>query len=128
MVNGETYRVTCVSFGTPHGAVVVDDVECVDIAHLGHSLGTHALFPRGASIVFIQVLDKAHIKARLWQHREGEIAFTPEAACVALTVAVMLQKIVSEADVSMGATISHVEWNRMENKVYVTGLSDLLPA
>lgn len=126
MVNGEICRVTCISFGTPHGAVFVDDAESADVAHLGPSLETHALFPRGASIVFFQVLDEAHIKARLWQRGQGEIAFTPEAACVALTVAVMLRKTIREADVSMGGNTFHVVWNDIEDTVYLTGAADVV--
>lgn len=126
MVDGEVYKVTCVSFGTPHGAVLVDDVDSIDVGRLGYSLGTHALFPKGASIVFIQVLDRIHIKARLWQQGQGKAAFTPEAACVALVVSVMLQKVETAADVSMGDNTFHVEWNRMEDNVYLTGSIDLV--
>lgn len=126
MVNGEIFRVTCVSFGTPHGAVLVDDVEAIDVTQLGTSLGTHVLFPKGASIVFIQVLDKAHIKARLWHRGEGEIGFTPEAACVAMTAAKMLQKIMWESDVLMGGNNFHVVWNVKDDNVCITGLADLV--
>ena len=103
MVNGECYRVTAMSFGTPHGAVFVDDVDKIDVPTLGFALGTHALFPKGASIVFIQVIDKENLKARLWQRGKGEASFTPEAACVAGTAARMLQKTFKdEIDVSIG--------------------------
>lgn len=127
MVNGEVYKVTCVSFGTPHGAVLVDDVDSVDVPSIGSALGTHALFPKGASIVFIQVIDGGTLKARLWQRGEGEIAFTPEAACVAAAVATMLQKIMKhETAVTLGDYTVRVKWDRGVNEVYLTGPAELI--
>ena len=103
MVDGECYRVTALSFDSPHGVIIVDDVDSVDVPALGLSLGTHPLFPKGANIVFIQMLDKETLKARLWQLDEGEIPFTSEAVCVAGTAAMMLQKILTgKANVIMG--------------------------
>ena len=113
MVDGTPYEVTALSFGTPHGAVLVDDVDSVDVPSLGHALGTHALFPMGAGIVFLQVLDGKQVKARLWRKDEGGIEFTREAACVAGTAAMMLQKIMkNQARVSMGGISACVKWDR----------------
>jgi len=127
MIDGKCHRVTAMSFGTPHGAVFVDDVNSVDVPALGSALGTHALFPKGASIVFIQALDQQSVKARLWRRGEGEAAFTPEAACVAGTAAMMCQKVLfNEADVSMGDSLFRVKWDRGGGEVTLTGPADLL--
>ena len=127
MVNGGPYRVTALSFGTPHGVVFVDDVDRVDVPSLGSSLGTHVLFPKGASIVFVQVLDNEHLNARLWQLGAGETAYSPEAACVAVAAAIMLQKVLQhEANVSMGGNTFSVKWDRGTDNVTLTGPADLV--
>ena len=129
MVNGECFRVTAMSFGTPHGAVFVDDLDSVDVSTIGAALGTHVLFPEGASIVFIQVLDKESIKVRLWQQNIGEYPFTPEAACVAGTAAMMCQKILyNKANITMGGETFRMKWDRFDDGVSLTGPSDLLLA
>lgn len=128
MVNGERYLITAMSFGTPHGAVVVDDVDSFDVPKLGSALGTHALFPKGASIVFIQVIDTDNLKARLWQRGEGEIPFTPEAVCVAGTAARMLRKTFKdEINVSMSGGKFNVNMSSGKdgNEVSITGHADL---
>ena len=128
MVNGECYPVTALSFGTPHGAVIVNDVESVDVPSLGSALGTHELFPDGASIVFIQVLDNETVRARLWQRGEGETAFTPEAVCVTATAAMILQKIMMyRANVLMSGNTFQVEWDRIGD-VKLTGPANLIQA
>lgn len=129
MVDGECYRVTAMSFGSPHGAVIVDDADSVDVPKVGSALGTHILFPKGASIVFIQVIDTRNLKARLWQRGKGETSFTPEAACVAGTAAKMLQKTFrDDMNVSMGGNIFNVSisWTKNGNEVSITGPADLL--
>ena len=129
MVKGECYKITAMSFGNPHGAVFVEDVDKVDVQTLGFALGNHVLFPKGANIVFIQVLDKNNVKARLWQRGEGEAVFTAEAACVAGTAAMMCQKTpFSQVSVSMGGNIFQMEWNRGKREVTLTGAEDLLTA
>ncbi len=112
LVDNAAYSVTAMSFGSPHGAVFVDDVDSVDVASLGAALGNHVLFPQGASIVFIQALDRHTLKARLWQRGVGETDYTPEGACVAGTAAILLLKTTERTvRVRMGGTVSDVEWN-----------------
>ncbi|MCL2036995.1 MAG: hypothetical protein FWG83_06385 [Oscillospiraceae bacterium] len=121
MVDGVCYKVTAMSFGTAHGAVFVEDVDSVDVATVGEALGTHKLFPQGASIVFVQMAEgnpKPTIKARVWQYGEGEVLFTPESACVAGTAAMMLQKtLFGEVEVSMGSHTLMVKKERNDGEI-----------
>ena len=127
MIDGDFYKVTALSFGSPHGAVFVDDVDAVDVPAIGSSLGTHRLFPKGASIVFVQMLDDENIKARLWQRNEGEKAYTAEAAGVAGVAAMMIHKVFfNKADIHMGDNVFLVEWDRAVNEVLLTGPAELL--
>ncbi|MCL2078341.1 MAG: hypothetical protein FWH17_00705 [Oscillospiraceae bacterium] len=121
MVNGKPYRVTALSFGAPHAAVFVDDVQSVDVQSVGSALGTHPLFPEGASVVFIQPLGKDSVAARLWQQKRGEIPFTREAGGVAGTAAMMLQKVLyNEISVHMGERSYAVKWDRNGDGVSIT--------
>ena len=127
MVDGACYKVTAMSFGSPHGAVFVEDVDNTDVSLLGVELGTHALFPKGANIVFIQVLDSENLKARLWQRDKGEIPFTLEAVCVAGVAARMLQKTLAyQINVSMGDTVFCVHWESLNGDINVSGPVELI--
>ena len=127
VINGNIYGVTALSLGSPHGAVIVDDVDSADVPVLGAALGTHVLFPKGANIVFIQVLDKESIKVRLWQRGAGEVQFAGESVAVAGIAAMMLQKVLSsDVKVSVGGTVFLVKWNRGRDEVTLTGPSELL--
>lgn len=127
MINGECYKVTAMSLGSPHGVVFTDDIDSVDVKKTGSALGTHSLFPKKASMVFIQVLDNETVKACLWHRDKGETAYTAEAVCVAGVAAIMLHRILTDkANVYMGGNKFLVEWNRGTNNVYLTGPADLL--
>lgn len=125
MINGESYLLTCVSFGNPHAAVFFDDLDNMDISHLGSLLENHSLFPKGASIVFVQVLDNHHIKARIWQQGEGEIGYSIQGAGVAYAAAIMTQQIFHDTSVEMPGGTFNVEWDRGKDLIYLTGKTQL---
>ena len=124
MVNGKSYKVTCLSFGTPHGIVFFEDIENADISGIGKSLEKHPLFPEGASIVFVQILCKTQIKARLWERGKGLVSYTNEAVCAAMTAAKMLHKVSENVDVFMGENKFNVNWDNLIDDVYITGPLD----
>lgn len=118
MVNGEAYSVTAMSLGTTYGAVMVDDINQINITAVGHALSTHPLFPEGANIVFIQMLDKSNFKARLFVRGAGEAISSPEAAGVAATTVMMLQKTwENEVNTQMGETF-RIKWDRCDGEVF----------
>jgi len=66
------FKITCVSMGNPHAVIVVDDVSGVSVTYYGPMIETHAIFPRKTNVEFIQVLNRAEIKMRVWERGSGE--------------------------------------------------------
>jgi len=129
MINGECYKITAMSFGSPHGAVFMDCIDTSDIPNIGRALGTHSLFPKGANIVFIQMLDNETLNARLWCIGKGETDFSAEAVCVAGVTAMMLHRILSDkATVRMGDYRFTVDWNRGTTETFLTGPAEIFEA
>ncbi|MCK4601068.1 MAG: diaminopimelate epimerase, partial [Phycisphaerae bacterium] len=73
-VDGSQIRYDFVITGVPHVIVYVDDVEMVDVAHLGAALRHHERFkPRGANVNFVQVLSEGNLAVRTFEFGvEGE--------------------------------------------------------
>jgi diaminopimelate epimerase len=63
---------TACNMGNPHCTYFVDDLSSVDIASLGPSLETHPLFPHKTNVHFVQIIDRQHIRLRIWE-RNGAI-------------------------------------------------------
>lgn len=66
------FKITCVSMGNPHVVVFVDNVSDFPVAYYGPLIETHPIFPRKTNVEFIQVLNNAEIKMRVWERGSGE--------------------------------------------------------
>jgi diaminopimelate epimerase len=55
------------SMGNPHCTYFVDDLTAIDIAAIGPTLETHPLFPLRTNVHFVQIIDRKHIRLRIWE-------------------------------------------------------------
>lgn len=62
---------TACSMGNPHCTFFVDDVASLDLARLGPTIETHPLFPLRTNVHFVQVIDRSHIRLRIWERGGG---------------------------------------------------------
>ncbi|MGD9496365.1 MAG: diaminopimelate epimerase [Armatimonadota bacterium] len=85
-VGGHVLRVTCVSMGNPHCVSFVDSVEDAPVCELGPRIERHLAFPERTNVEFVQVIDQAHVRVRVWERGAGETLACgtgASAACVA---------------------------------------------
>lgn len=119
--NGKTYELTCVSMGNPHAIYYVDSVDDLEIEKIGPGLECHPFFPSRANIEFVENVDRKHIKMRVWERGTGETLACGTGSC-ALTVAGVLNDVTDrEVDIELKGGMLHVEWNKDDNHVYMTG-------
>ncbi len=59
------------SMGNPHCTFFVEDIAAVDVAAVGPALETHPLFPARTNVHFVQVLNRNHIRLRIWERGGG---------------------------------------------------------
>ncbi len=120
-VNGTEYLMTCVSMGNPHAVVFIDDTDNLDIESVGPVFENHELFPNRTNTEFVQVVDKSHVKMRVWERGTGE-TLACGTGCCATTVACILNGLTDEevtVKVLGGEII--VKWDRDNNLIYMTG-------
>ena len=71
-VDGQTWQVTCISVGNPHCVTIVPDVDSLKLEEIGPAFEHHANFPERINTEFVQVMDAAHLKMRVWERGSGE--------------------------------------------------------
>ncbi len=121
IVNGKEYRMTCVSMGNPHAVVFVEDVEGLDLEKTGPYFENHERFPRRINTEFVQVVDRSHVKMRVWERGSGETFACGTGSCAA-AVACVLNGLTDEAvTVKLLGGELLIEWDRKENLIYMTG-------
>jgi diaminopimelate epimerase len=68
-----TLKVTCLAIGNPHCVVFADGpVEKFPLLELGPLVERHKAFPNRVNFEIVNVLDKAHIRARIFERGAGE--------------------------------------------------------
>ena len=75
-----------VSMGNPHAVIAVDDVATAAVATLGPAVQAARLFPAGVNVGFMQILDPAHIRLRVYERGAGETAACGTGACAAVAI------------------------------------------
>jgi len=78
-------RPAACSMGNPHCTFFVDDINAVEVAAVGPALEIHPLFPAGTNVHFVQVLDRGHIRLRIWE-RGGGVPLGSGSCCCAAVV------------------------------------------
>ena len=121
-VGGREWNVTAVSMGNPHCVTYVDDVDSLELERIGPMFEKHPMFPERVNTEFVRKIDDSTVQMRVWERGSGETWACGTGAC-AVAVASILNGVVSSDSVKVklrGGDL-HIEWNREENTVYMTG-------
>jgi len=119
-VGDTTFSVTALLLGVPHCVTFVDDVDKVDLAKYGPLLERHPVFPRKTNVHFLQVLNDAEIKMRVWERGAGITLACGTGACASLVAAVLNEKTGRKAKLHLPGGTMEIEW-ASNNRVYMTG-------
>ena len=120
LVNGNEYRMTCVSMGNPH-AVVFLDPDTLEIGSIGPYFEHHERFPKRTNTEFVKVLDQNNVRMRVWERGTGE-TLACGTGCCATAVACILNGLTDEkVTVHVLGGEVEVEWKRSTNRVFMTG-------
>jgi diaminopimelate epimerase len=119
-VDGVTYEVTCVSMGNPHCVLYLDELDRLDLEHIGPRFEHHAFFPKQVNTEFVKVLGPQEIKMRVWERGAGETWACGTGACAATVAGALTGKNRRKVTVHLKGGDLSVEW-RDNNRVYMTG-------
>lgn len=117
----QTFFCGVVSMGNPHCVVEVDDVQEADVANIGPLLEKHERFPQRANIGFMQVLNQAQIKLRVFERGVGETLACGTGACAAVVVGQLQGKLASKVEVELPGGRLLIQWDGEGHCVKMTG-------
>ena len=80
----ETVEIGVLSLGNPHAVQVVPDVDAAPVSRLGPAIERHPRFPKRVNAGFMQVLDRSHIRLRVYERGVGETLACGSGACAAV--------------------------------------------
>jgi len=117
-VDGEKFKVTCLSVGNPHCVILVDDVKRFPVEEIGPKIEKHQLFPNKVNVDFVQVLSKEELNVRVWERGCGETLACGTGACASVVAANLPKKIGKKAIVHLLGGDLQIEYS---GNIFMTG-------
>ena len=87
-VGGRTVEISALSMGNPHAVQLVDDVDAAPVAKLGPRIEAHPRFPKRVNAGFMEIIDRATIRLRVYERGAGETLACGTGACAAVVAGI----------------------------------------
>ncbi len=120
-VQGQEYRMTCVSMGNPHAVIFCDRIDEMDLEKIGPSFENHPRFPRRTNTEFVQILDRDRVKMRVWERGTGETLACGTGCCATVVAGVLNGLTGRRVTVSVLGGELCIEWDERTGHVFMTG-------
>ena len=86
LLDGRQVRISALAMGNPHAVQIVPDVDRAPVGRDGPLIARHPRFPNGANAGFAQIVDRTHIRLRVYERGAGETLACGTGACAAVVV------------------------------------------
>jgi diaminopimelate epimerase len=120
-VGNEQIEIGSVSIGNPHAVIAVSDVDTAPVTELGPLLESHPRFPQRTKVGFMQVVDRKHIRLRVFERGAGETQACGTGACAAVAVARLWGMVDEEVAVDLPGGQLMIRWAGGKASVMMTG-------
>lgn len=116
-----TVLFSVVSMGNPHAVQVVDDVDSAPVLATGPAIEHHPRFPKRVNAGFMQIVDRGHIRLRVFERGAGETLACGTGACAAVVAGIRRGVLDSPVRVdARGGTLS-IAWAGTGAPVFLSG-------
>lgn len=120
-LNGETVQITAVSMGNPHAVQIVEDVEQAPVALMGPLIERHPRFPKRVNAGFMQIVDRSHVKLRVYERGAGETMSCGTGACAAVVSGIQRGLLDNQVQVATHGGVLSISWAGANAPVMMTG-------
>ena len=121
VVNGEKYAIGAVSMGNPHAVLLVDSVDEAPVATLGAAIESHERFPERVNVGFMEIMDRSHIRLRVFERGAGETLACGTGACAAVAVGINNSLLDHSVQVELNGGNLIIRWPGDDNSLLMTG-------
>jgi diaminopimelate epimerase len=120
-VGSRQHPFVVLSMGNPHAVQCVDDVDTALVAEEGPLIENHARFPRRVNAGFMQIMDRQHIRLRVFERGAGETLSCGTGACAAVVAGIQLGLLDSPVAVATRGGELSIAWDGAQAPVMLTG-------
>ena len=120
-MDGQTIQVSVLSLGNPHAVQVVADVDTAPVGTQGPKIERHPRFPQRVNAAYMQIVDRGHIRLRVWERGAGETLACGTGACAAVVAGRQRGLLDAMVKVSLPGGTLTVAWPGEGRPVVLTG-------
>jgi diaminopimelate epimerase len=113
--------VSVVSMGNPHAVQVVSDVNRAPLETTGTLIEHHPRFPKRVNAGYMQIVNRRHIKLRVWERGAGETLACGTGACAAVVSGIQRGLLDSPVKVNARGGELSISWAGEGQPVLMTG-------
>ncbi len=121
MVNGDKYAIGAVSIGNPHAVLLVDAVDKAPVSTLGPAIESHTRFPNHVNAGFMEIIDRSHIRLRVYERGVGETLACGSGACAAVAVGIHNRLLDNAVEVALAGGNLEIRWRGEGASLMMTG-------
>jgi diaminopimelate epimerase len=120
-IDGTEIEFGAVSMGNPHVVLCVSDVKTAPVERFGPSIERHPRFAKRTNVGFMQIVDRTHIRLRVYERGAGETLACGTGACAAAAVGRMRGLLDSDVRVDLPGGTATVTWLGIGQPMWLTG-------
>jgi diaminopimelate epimerase len=119
--DGAPIELAVLSMGNPHAVQIVDNVDTAPVTTLGPQVESHPRFARQVNAGFMQIVDRGHIRLRVFERGAGETLACGTGACAAVVAGIRLGRLDARVDVQARGGRLTIEWHGGDSHVLMSG-------
>ncbi len=120
-IGRKTINAGVLSMGNPHLVYPVDNIKKAPVGKFGPTLERHSRFPQGVNVGFMELLDRSHIKLRVFERGAGETLACGSGACAAVVYGRMRGWLDQQVEVELPGGKLQIEWAGDKAPVLMSG-------
>ena len=110
-VSDRIFSISCVSMGNPHAVAFIDTpVDEVPLHDLGPKVEHNPMFPERVNFEIVNILDRSHVKVRVWERGSGLTMACGTGACAVVAVGRQTGLLDDDVTVSLPGGELEVHW------------------
>jgi diaminopimelate epimerase len=120
-INGQSRELSVLSMGNPHAVQLVGDVDRAPVSTEGPLIERHPRFPKRVNAGFMQVVDRGHIRLRVFERGAGETLACGSGACAAVVAGRQRGLLDATVNVEVLGGRLRIAWAGEGEPVWMTG-------
>jgi diaminopimelate epimerase len=120
-VAGTEVEIGAVSMGNPHAVLTVASVASAPVDRLGPAIEKHPRFPKRVNVGFMEVVDRTHVRLRVFERGVGETLACGTGACAAVAIGRRHGRLDSTVEVQLPGGKLEITWSAPGEHIWMKG-------